>query len=501
MSPISPYLLLAVAATYFGVLMIISRVTSANAKNSDFFIGNKESNWLLVALGMIGTSLSGVTFISIPGVVGAGGTNQSFAYLQMVFGFLLGYFVIATVLMPIYYKYNLTSIYTYLEKKLGYFSYKTGAAFFQLSRLIGASFRVYLVALVIQSFVLEPLGIPFWMNVLGTLLAIWAYSFKGGIKTIVVTDTIQTVAMLLAVTLTIYFLGKEMDLGMGEIISTIKNSEYSQVFFFDGGWSDPNNFFKQFISGALMAIVMTGLDQDMMQKNLSCKNIGDAQKNMFTFSVVLVFANLLFLGLGALLWIFVTQKGIETPTRLVGGELKPAYDLLYPTIALEHLPVMAGIIFFIGLIAAAYSSADSALTALTTSFCIDFLDFEKKEKEDNASKKTRNIVHLSITGLVFGLVLTFYAINDSSVINTLFKISSYTYGPLLGLFTFSIVTNNLKVNDKWVPLICIAAPLLSWVIDTNAAERLNGFKFGFLILAMNGFITFLGLILISKKSV
>jgi len=501
MSQISPFLLLTVAAIYFGVLMFIARMTSSDGKNSDFFIGNKESNWLLVAFGMIGTSLSGVTFISIPGVVGAGGTNQSFAYMQMVFGYLLGYFVIATVLMPIYYKFNLTSIYSYLEKRLGFYSYKTGAAFFQLSRLVGASFRVYLVALVLQSFVLGPLGIPFWVNIALTLGLILAYSSQGGIKTIVVTDTIQTIAMLLAVVFTIYFLGQEMGLGMGDIVSKIKGSEYSQVFFFEGGWSDPNNFFKQFISGALIAIVMTGLDQDMMQKNLSCRNIGDAQKNMFTFSVVLVFANLLFLGLGALLWIFMTEKGIEVPTRMIAGEPKEAFDLIYPTIAFEHLPTIAGIIFFIGLIAAAFSSADSALTALTTSFCIDFLDFEKKEKDNADLKKTRTLVHLTITGVVFGLVLTFYAINDSSVINSLFKIASYTYGPLLGLFSFSIVTNNLKVKDKWVPLVCIAAPLIAWLIDANSEEYLFGFKFGFLIIALNGLLTFLGLLLLSKKQV
>ena len=495
---ISPLLLLFVVAAYFGVLLLISRMTAANANDSDFFIGSKQSSWIMVAIGMIGTSLSGVTFISVPGTVGAGGANQAFAYMQMVFGYLLGYFVIATVLMPIYYRYNLTSIYTFLEQRMGTYSYKTGAVFFQISRLLGCSMRVYLVALVIQSFILGPLGVPFWVNIVLTLGMILIYSSKGGIKTIVVTDTVQTLAMLTAVVMTIYFLGDKMGLGIGGIISEIQNSAYSQMFFFEGGWSDPNNFFKQFISGALIAIVMTGLDQDMMQKNLSCKNIGDAQKNMFTFSVVLVFANLLFIALGALIWIFATREGIEIPTRIIGGETVAAYDLLYPTIALEHLPPMAGIIFFIGLIAAAYSSADSALTALTTSFCIDFLNFEKKENTNIDLKKRRNLVHLMITGLVFGLVMVFYWVNERSVINLLFQIASYTYGPLLGLFTFSIVANNLKVRDKLVPIICLMAPILSRFIELNPP---GGFQFGFLIIALNGLLTFIGLYFISEKRV
>ena len=487
---ITPALLLAVAVAYFGVLYLISRYTSEQGENADFFIGNKESNWMMVAFGMIGTTLSGATFISLPGVVGAGGYNQGFAYMQMVMGFLLGYFVIATVLMPIYYRYNLTTIYGYLEQRLGFYSYKTGSAFFLISRVIGASFRLFLVAIVLQEFVLGAMGVPFWANVLLTLLAIFLYSQKGGIKTIVVTDTVQTTAMITAVVLTIYFIGQNMELSVGEMFQTIKNSDYSQVFFFEGGWNDPNNFFKQFISGALMAIVMTGLDQDMMQKNLSCRNLEDAQKNMFTFSIVLAFAKMLFLALGALLWIHASQIGIEIPERT---------DLLYPTIAFEHLPVAAGIIFFIGLIAAAYSSADSALTALTTAFCIDFLDFEKKEQDPAESKKTRKKVHLAITAIVFLTVMLFWFINDDAVINNLFKVAGYTYGPLLGLFLFAIGTKSYGVRDNLVPVVCIAAPILAWVIDANSAELLNGFSFGFLIVALNGLLTFLGLWLISYK--
>ncbi len=497
----TPGLLLTVAIIYFGILYVISWYTSRNADNSDFFIGGRQSNWLLVAIGMIGTSLSGVTFISIPGVVGMTPelmkeitgeatvkSNIYFSYMQMVFGYLLGYFVIATVLMPIYYKHNLTSIYTYLEQKMGFFSYKTGAAYFMLSRIIGCSFRIFLVVLVLQRIILEPFGVPFWLTVAITMALVFLNSHKGGIKTIVVTDTVQTVAMLVAVILTVYFIGDAMGKSVGDLVGTITRSEYSQMFFFEGGWSDPNNFFKQFISGALIAIVMTGLDQDMMQKNLSCKNIGEAQKNMFTFSVILVFANLLFLAMGALLYIYGNEIGLDYSTRS---------DLLYPTIALQHLPTAAGVVFFIGLIAAAYSSADSALTALTTSFCIDFLDFEKKEENEETTNRTRKMVHLGVTGIVFGTVLLFNAINDDAVINNLFKIAGYTYGPLLGLFIFAIGTNTRAVRDQWVPVVCLVAPILAWYINEYASQPPIEFTFGFLIVALNGLLTLIGLLAIS----
>lgn len=496
-----PILLLLVAAAYFGILYLISRYTAKNSTNEDFFLGNRDSNWVMVAIGMIGTSLSGVSFISIPGMVGkTGGLNMDFSYMQVVFGYLLGYLVIATVLLPIYYRYGLTSIYSFLEKRLGFYSYKTGAGFFLISRLMGASCRLFLVALVLQSFILGPLGVPFWANVLLTLSLIFVYSQKGGIKTIVVTDTVQTLAMISAVVLTIFFVGNEMGQSFGEVFQTVKNSEYAQIFFFENGWSDPNNFFKQFISGALIAIAMTGLDQDMMQKNLSCRNIGDAQKNVFMFSVILVFANLLFLGMGALLYIYSNQIGINIPART---------DLLYPTIAFGHLPIAAGVTFFIGLIAAAYSSADSALTALTTSFCIDFLDFEQNEEANEEDKKSeaellkiRNKVHIGITAIVFVIVLVLYTANNSDIITLLFKIAGYTYGPLLGLFFFAIATNSYSVRDKFVPIICIAAPFLTAIIQYYVEDPqsiFGGFKIGFLLIALNGLLTLLGLWLFSYK--
>lgn len=486
---LSPLLILAVVVGYFLLLMTVSYFTSRNAQNEDFFIAGKKSPWLLVAIGMIGASLSGVTFISIPGVVGAGGANQAFSYMQMVFGYLLGYLVIATVLMPMYYRMNLTSIYGYLEERFGYYSYKTGAGFFLLSRTIGASFRLYLVAIVLQKFVMDAFDIPFFFTVLIAILLIWIYTYRGGIKTIVWTDTLQTICMLTAVVLTIAAIGDALDEDLVGLVTRIQQSDYSQLFFFEGGWSDPNNFFKQFISGALIAIVMTGLDQDMMQKNLSCKTIGEAQKNMFTFSIILVFANLLFLGMGALLYIYAANIGVDIPAKT---------DQLFPTIALQHLSPTVGIIFILGLIAAAYSSADSALTALTTAFCVDFLDFEKGEKDEKEQQQTRFKVHIGFSVLLLVLIMIFNMISNESVITQVFVAAGYTYGPLLGLYAFGMLTN-LKVKDRLVLPVCIAAPILAYFINTYSVEILGGFQFGFLIIALNGLLTFMGLLAISEQ--
>lgn len=487
---ISPYILLAVIFGYFLLLMLVSSITSKGSNNESFFTANKKSPWLLVAVGMVGASLSGVTFISVPGTVGAGGLNMSFSYMQVVFGYLLGYFVIATVLMPAYYKLNLTSIYEYLEDRFGSVSYKTGAFYFLTSRIIGASMRLFLVAIVLQKFVLDQFGVPFWLTVVIAIMLIWVYTYRGGIKTIVVTDTLQTVCMLTAVVLTISAILKGMDLGFGDLIPTIRSSEYSQMFFFEGGWGDANNFFKQFLSGALIAIVMTGLDQDMMQKNLTCKTLGDAQKNMFTFSVVLIFANLLFLSMGALMYIYANQQGIDIPARA---------DQLYPTLALEHLSPFIGIVFLLGLIAAAYSSADSALTSLTTSFCIDFLDFKKSKRTEEEKKRTRLIVHIGFSIILLLVILIVKSINRDSIINELFVAAGFTYGPLLGLFSFGLFTNRI-VKDKYVIWICLATPLISFILNKNSAAWFNGLEFGFTILAVNGLLTFLGLLFISNSA-
>ena len=491
MNQLSSGLILSVVFGYFIMLMIVSYFTGKDADNASFFTAIKKSPWYLVAFGMIGASLSGVTFISIPGVVGAGGGNQAFSYMQMVLGYLVGYFVIATVLMPVYYRLNLTSIYGYLEDRFGLVTYKTGAAFFLLSRTVGASFRLYLVAMVMDRFVTGPMGVPFAVTVAVAILLIWVYTFRGGIKTIVWTDTIQTLSMLSAVIFTIIAIGNAMDKSVPELVTMISDSNMSQWFFFEGGWSDPNNFYKQFISGALIAIVMTGLDQDMMQKNLTCKTLGDAQKNIFSFSIVLVFANILFLSLGALLYIFAQHKGVLIPVKT---------DQLYPLLALEHLSPIIGIVFIIGLIAAAYSSADSALTSLTTSFCVDILGFERNDKSEAANKQTRFMVHIGFSLLLFFMIVIFNLINNDSVVNKLFKYAGYTYGPLLGLYTFGFFTK-MKIKDPLAVLVCIAAPILTFLIDINSAHWFNGFKFGFMVLALNGLLTFVGLLLISRRSV
>lgn len=492
---ISPITILAIIALYFVFLMVISYLTSANSKNEDFFIGSRKSPWFVVAFGMIGASLSGVTFISVPGWV----TDSQFSYMQTVMGYLLGYVVIAFVLMPMYYRLQLTSIYTYLDQRFGVRSYKTGAAYFLLSRTVGSAFRLYLVVIVLQRFLMDSLGIPFAVTILITIFLIWIYTNQGGIKTIIWTDTMQTAAMLIAVTATIYLIGDALGLSLKEVFRTVKESDYSKVWFFEEGWSDSRNFFKQFFGGMFIAIVMTGLDQDMMQKNLSCKNIGDAQKNMMTFSFILIFANLLFLSLGAILYIYAGQHGIEIPTRMVGSEAKVATDLMYPTLALEYLHPVVGVSFLIGLIAAAYSSADSALTALTTSFCIDFLDFNKSIAPEESKRKTRRLVHIGFSFLLFLVIMVFYYINDEAVIAALFKLAGYTYGPLLGLYAFGFFVNR-GVNDRKVPLICILSPVITYFLDTYSTTLLWGYRFSFEILILNGLLTFIGIWMVSGKS-
>lgn len=490
MGQLSPTIILSVVLGYFLILIIISRLTAGDGDNKTFFTANRNSPWLLVAIGMIGASLSGVTFVSIPGLIGKSeGANINFTYMQMVFGYLVGYAVIALILMPIYYRYNLTSIYTFLEKRLGTEAYKTGAGFFILSRVIQASFRLYLVAMVLDIFVTGPLGIPFLVTVLATIVLIWIYTYQGGIKTIVITDTFQTVSMLLAVILTIVAITNAMSTDLSGMWNMISDKGYTQVFSFEDGWSNPNNFWKQFLSGALIAIVMTGLDQDMMQKNLTCRSLGDAQKNVLVFSVILIFANLLFLTLGALLYTYATEMAIAIPERA---------DQLYPTIALDHLGPGVGIIFILGLIAAAYSSADSALTSLTTSFCVDFLGMGNGVEGQN-DKSTRLMVHLGFSILILLIIVGFNTYNDDSVINKIFVAATYTYGPILGLFLFSIATNR-STNPAMVLPICLIAPVLCYIINNYSSQLLGGFQWGYMILALNGLLTFMGLYLFSRPN-
>ena len=471
-------IILLIFIIYFLVLLFISNLTSKKSTFTDFFNANRSSPWYLVAFGMIGTSLSGVTFISVPGEVG----SSNFSYFQVVLGYLVGYYVIAKVLLPLYYKHNLISIYTYLEDRFGFYSYKAGAFFFLLSRTIGASFRLFLVAGVLQIAIFNQLGLPYFFSVLLTILLIWIYTFKGGIKTIVWTDALQTLFMLSAVVITIVIITDKMNISLYESFHMVKNSSYSNIFYFD--WRAGNDFFKQFISGAFIAIVMTGLDQDMMQKNLTCRNLGDAQKNIFWFCVILVIANLLFLFLGALLYLYSESVNFQLPTST---------DDLYPLLALNELGFLTSIIFILGIIAAAYSSADSALTSLTTSFCIDFLDIQKR----NNKRKTRLLVHIGFSILLFIVILIFNEINDESVINSIFKAAGYTYGPLLGLFSFGIFTK-YKIKDKFVFFVCLISPLISYLINIYSEELLFGYRFGFEILLLNGLLTFLGLYFIKR---
>ena len=485
---LSPGIILLIISIYFLILIGVSHWTSKSTDNASFFLANRQSPWYLVAFGMIGASLSGATFISIPGVVGGEGLNKCFSYMQMVFGYLAGYAVIALVLLPLYYRLKITSIYEFLDQRFGWSAYKTGAGFFLLSRIIGASFRLFLMAIVLQTFVTGPLNIPFWATVLITIALIWTYTHRAGINTIVWTDSLQTFAMLTAVILTIFGIGEAMEMSFGELIQTVRSSEYTQVFFFEGGWGDPNNFFKQFLAGMFITIVMTGLDQDMMKKNLTCRSLKEAQLNMFSFSIVLIFANILFLTLGALLYIYSSRVGLPIPEST---------DQLYPSIALTNLSPWVGVTFIVGLIAAAYSSADSALTSLTTSFCVDFLGFKADQSNDLSEKKTRLIVHIGFSVVLFIVINAFYLVNNKAVINGLFTAAGYTYGPLLGLFLFGILSKSRKLKMDWVIPVCLSAPIVTFVLSYYSEVLFFGYKFGFELLLLNGFITALGLLLIS----
>jgi Na+/proline symporter len=500
----NPWILLTIVVIYFVLLVLISIITSRGADNASFFVGNRKSPWFLVAYGMLGATISGVTYISVPGEVGA----SAFSYMQLVIGYFAGYIVIANVLLPLYYRLNLSSIYVYLNQRLGKLSYKTGAFYFLLSRVVGSSFRLYLVALVIDTFILSKFGIPFGVTVLITIALIYVYSFRGGIRTIVYTDTFQTTFLLLGVVLSIVLISKELNLDFSGLIHKISSSRYAEMFVWD--WKPGNNFFKHFLSGMFICIVMTGLDQDMMQKNLSCRSIGEAKKNMYWMSSMLVVVNMLFLSLGALLYIYANSKGVivenfnnpdlvkNCPVSLLyPGNASPQCsntDQLFPFLVFNYLPPAVGFVFIMGLLAAAYASSDSALTALTTSFCIDFLGF----KEDNKRMKTRNLVHIGFSFLFFIAILIFKIVNNQSVINSLFTIAGYTYGPLLGMFGFGILTK-YRARDKYVPIIAIASPVICYFIDKYSEILFWGYKFGFELLIINGLLVFAGMYLTRVK--
>jgi len=476
----SPFLILSVLIGYSLLLILLSFITSRNTSTLAFFVANRQAPWYAVAFGMIGATLSGVTFISVPGAI----LHSQFSYLQVVFGYLLGYFVIATVLLPLYYRLQLISIYTYLEQRFGFWSYQTGAAFFLLSRTMGAAFQMFVPATVLHLGLFGAWGIPFWVTAVVSILLIWGYSFRGGIQTIVWTDVLQSALTLLAVVVTFLTIKHQLALTYPQLLTTIIDSPYSQIFFWEG--QDTRNFFKQLLAGAFIAIVMTGLDQNMMQKNLSCRNLKEAQQNILLFSLLLLVVNLLFLGLGVLLYTYAHTKGIELPKRT---------DELYPLLAFNYLGTATGIAFLVGLIAITYSGVDSALTALTTSFCVDFLKVSQRSEEER-----RRLVRKVHIGFSVGLVLViiwFQSLDDTAVINKLLKAVGFTYGPLLGLYAFGLFTQ-FSVRDRWVPLVCVIAPLLCFILNENS-KIWWGYEFGFEILLVNGLLTFLGLLLLLER--
>jgi Na+/proline symporter len=479
----SPALILTIFLVYTALLFIITWITSRKADSHSFFLGNKISPWFVVAYGMIGASLSGVTFMSVPGWV----KDTQFSYMVVVLGYLFGYFVIALVLLPLYYKLRLTSIYSYIEQRFGFWSYKTGAGFFILSRTLGASLRMFLVINVLQVFVFDSWNVPFWINVLIFIILIILYTLKGGIRTIIWTDTLQTTFMILAVVLSIIYICKGLGKPLSGLIPVIREEGTFRMFITD--WQHERFFLKQFFSGMFITITMTGLDQEMMQKNLSCKNIREAQKNMFTFSGILVFVNFLFLFLGAILLIYAQKMNITVTST----------DVLFPTIALQYLGPMAGIVFLIGLISAAFPSADGALTSLTTSFSIDFLGLDKRTNfSEQARTRIRYIVHISIATIFFVSILIFRSLNDTAVIDKLFTIAGYTYGPLLGMFSFGLFTKR-RALDKATPFIALFSPLLCYFLSRYSMVLFNGYKFGFELLLLNGLITYLGLWIFSSR--
>jgi SSS family transporter len=479
----NPTIDLGIVLGYFLVLILISWLTSRNADTQAFFTANRKSPWYLVAFGMVGAALSGVTFISVPGEVG----NSAFSYLQFVFGNIVGYWLVAAILLPLYYRLNLVSIYSFLEGRFGVRSYKTGSFFFLISKLIGASFRLYLVAVVLQIAFFDAFQIPFALTVTVTIALIWVYTFRGGIKTIVWTDTLQTLFLISAVIFTIVAIGKNLGWNAKDLFHEVAEHSNATIFFWD--WRSGNNFFKQFFSGMFITIVMVGMDQDMMQKNLTCRNKKEAQKNMIVFSLSFLVTVFMFLCLGVLLYIFAAERGIALPAKS---------DDLYPMLALHYLGLPVGIAFLLGITAAAYSSADSALTALTTSLSVDFMKITQYDEQKKRKINKWSLLVLSV--LLIIVILIFRAINNESIVVAVFRVAGYTYGPILGLFIFGMYFKR-KVKDKWVPVVAILAPVLCFFISKYSEIIFNGYSFGFELLILNGLITMLGLFLISEKYV
>lgn len=493
MNVLSPHVLLAIIAGHFLLLTAIAHWTGRNSSNASFFVANRNAPWWLVGIGTVGATISGITFVSVPGAVGGSGANKDFSYMQFVFGTMVGYYITAFVLLPIYYRMNLVSVYGYLEDRFGVTAQKTAAVFFMVARIVGSALRLYLLALALQKFVLDAYGIPFWLTAILIPLLIWSYTFRGGTRTVLITDTLQTALFLVCVVLTLRDLAAQLGGGYAKLFTSIWHSSYSQIFFFQSGWGDPNNFFKQFLAGALMTTCTTGLDQDLMQKNLSCRNLHQCRKNIFFSSSTMLFVNYLFLLLGAGLYLLAASHGIQTPAKS---------DELYPMLAFGHLSRYIGIVFMMGLIATTYSTSDSALTSLTTSFCVDILGFERRKKSvpEPALHRARLAVHFGFTLVFIATIFVFGALSNEAVLNTLFQAHGFTYGPILGLFAFGLLTRR-RVHDQYIALVALAAVTLTWFIDSHTIEWFRGLQLGFLKLALNGALVFLGLWTIRQRTV
>jgi len=475
------YILIIIAA-YLGLILLISLFTGkGDGGNSAFFLGNRKSPWYIVAIGMLGDSISGVTFVSVPGMVGA----FDMTYMQLVIGFFFGYLVVAGILLPLYYRLNLTSIYTYLQSRFGEKSYKTGASFFILSRIVGSASKLYLVAIILQWLVFDSWGIPFYINVSAIIIIIWSYTFRSGMRTIIWTDVLQTVCLLSALILIIWQVAVRLDFSAMNIIGYVTESPHSRIFEFSD-WSSPQHFLKQFLSGIFIVIVMTGLDQNMMQKNLSCRTLGESQKNMITYGFGFIPMNLLFLVLGILLLAFAAKEGIALPEKS---------DEILPLLASEYLGIPVLALFTVGIVAASFSNADSAITSLTTSVCVDLLDIEKKEAR--TANRIRQFVHIAVCVSFFIMIIIIDRLGQSNILDTIYKAASYTYGPLLGLYAVGMFTK-LKPSDRLIPAVCVLAPILSFALEYILFQAF-AYKTGYEILLFNGALTASGLFLISKK--
>lgn len=481
----TPLIILLTILLYFVMLFSISYYTGRKADNAGFFSGNRKSPWYVVAFSTIGAAISGVTFVSVPGMV----ATSNFSYMQMVLGFAVGQFIIAFVLIPLFYRMNLTSIYEYLENRFGMATYKTGAWFFFISKMLGAAIRLFIVCVVLQLLVFEPFNLPFILNVIFTVGLVWLYTFRGGVKSLIWTDSFKTFCLVVSVGLCIYYIASNLGLNWDSMVTMIKDSDMSKTFFFDDG-NDPRYFFKQFLAGVFTVIATTGLDQDMMQRTLSCKNPRDAQKNMVTGGVLQIFIILLFLMLGVLLYTYASANNVALPAK---------GDEVFPFLATGNFfPMIVGILFIIGLVSAAYAAAGSALTALTTSFTIDILETTKKGKTDKEVASTRQKVHIAMAVVMGVVIFVINILNNASVIDTVYKLASYTYGPILGMFVFGIFCKK-QVRDKYVPLVAIASPIICLILDLNSKEWFNGYEFSHERLIFNALFTCIGLILLIKK--